>query len=187
MLLLGACEEEKRPTVANISDPETFPTMNTVNVNTWVTDSGYMRYHITTPLWLAYESAREPHWDFPDTIYLRRYNNSLKLDATFRCDSARYLSTRKLWRFDGNVRMINERGDIFLTQQLFWDQTVHKIYSDSFIHIETPERVLEGYGFESDENIRTYTIHRPSGIFPVGDIRRGRPDAVQGTTPAPAP
>lgn len=176
MLALAACEDEKRPTIGNITDPETFATMRTTNVNTWVTDSGYMRYHITTPLWLAYEEAAEPHWTFPDTVFLQRYSNTFVKDASFRCDSALYLSQRKLWRFDGHVRMVNARGDIFLTQQLFWDQNDHKVYSDSFIHIQTPERILEGYGFMSNEQITTYTINQPSGIFPVGDLGRRGPD-----------
>lgn len=172
--ILAGCEEEKRPTIGNITDPEHFPTMHTVNVNTWITDSGYMRYHITTPVWLTYDNAEEPHWSFPDTVFLRRFDNGFRQDATFRCDSAYYLSGRKIWRFDGNVRIVNVRGDIILTEQMFWDQNERKVYSDSFIHIETPERVLEGYGFVSNDRLTTYTVRRPSGIFPVGDFgRRG--------------
>ena len=54
----------------------------------------------------------------------------------------------------------------FLTNQLYWDQRQHKLYSDSFIHIERPDKVLEGYGFDSNEQLTRYTIRKVSGIFP---------------------
>ena len=181
VLVVSCTKDHVRPGVANVSDGT--PTMRTVNVNTWVTDSGYMRYHITTPVWLAYDEGNEPHWLFPDTLLLKRFDNMGKQDASFRCDSAYYQSNNRLWRFDGHVRMTNVNGDLFLTEQIFWDQMRHKLYSDPFIHIETPERVLEGYGFESNEQITTYTINRPSGIFPVGDI--GRRDSVHTSRPRP--
>lgn len=181
LLAMSCSKDSVRPGVANATD--NTPTMRTTNVNTWVTDSGYLRYHITTPLWLAYDECDNPHWSFPDTLMLKRFDNNGKHDASFRCDSAYYLSDIRLWRFDGHVRMTNVKGDIFLTEQIYWDQTRHKLYSDSFIHIETPERILEGFGFESNEQITTYTVRRPSGIFPVGDI--GRRDSVHTDRPRP--
>ena len=63
--------------------------------------------------------------------------------------------------------MRNVDGDRFLTQQLFWDQNARKVYSDSFIHIERSDRIIEGYGFISNEQMTDYTIRRPSGIFPT--------------------
>ena len=41
------------------------------------------------------------------------------------------------------------------------------MYSDSFIHIERSDRIIEGYGFESNEQMTDYVIRRPSGIFPT--------------------
>lgn len=87
------------------------------------------------------------------------------------CDSATYFKNKSLWRLDGNVNILNTRGEKFLTQQLFWSQRDRNVYSDSFIHIERNDRVIEGYGFTSNERMTTYTIHKPSGIFPVSDFK----------------
>ncbi|MDE6341366.1 MAG: hypothetical protein K2K93_03530 [Muribaculaceae bacterium] len=59
-----------------------------------------------------------------------------------------------------------------MTQQLFWDQRRNRLYSDSFIHIETPDRMLEGIGFESNDRLTKYTIKHPTGIFPVNEDLR---------------
>jgi hypothetical protein len=70
------------------------------------------------------------------------------------------------------VRSSNTRKEIILTNELYWDQNLKKVYSDSFIHIEQPERILEGFGFESNERLTTYKLKRPMGIFPVDEESR---------------
>lgn len=172
VLILSAtsCGNDTRETISLSADPETFPTMRTVNVSTLISDSGYTRYHITTPLWLMYEEARQPHWTFPDGMFVVQFNDSMQETGTFTADTATYFSAKKLWQFDRNVRMRNINGDRFLTQQLFWDQNARKVFSDSFIHIERADRTIEGYGFISNETMTTYTIRHPSAIFPTGDF-----------------
>jgi LPS export ABC transporter protein LptC len=168
--ILSSCDDEKHETIAISADPETFPTMKTLDVTTFISDSGYTRYKITSPIWLMFEEAKEPHWSFPKGIYLEKYDNKMKENGSFTADTAYYYSMTKLWRFDKNVRMKNVAGDKFLTQQLYWDQTRRKLYSDSFIHIERSDRIIEGYGFESNDALTEYTIRKPSGIFPTGDF-----------------
>ena len=163
----AACSEDKRETISLSADPETFPTMRTLHVSTTISDSGYTRYHITTPLWLMYEEAAEPHWNFPGGLFIVQFNDSMQESGIFTADTATYFSLKKIWQFDRNVRMRNINGDRFLTQQLFWDQNARKVYSDSFIHIERSDRIIEGYGFESNESMTDYTVRHPSAILPT--------------------
>ena len=133
---LVSCSPEKQHYVPNASDGETTPTMATTDVTTLISDSGYTRYKVVTPIWLMYEDAEEPFWRFPEGIELEQYDHALQPESNVECDSAIYYSRKRLWRLDGNVVMVNTARDSFLTNQLFWDQTSRKIYSDSFIHIE---------------------------------------------------
>lgn len=188
VLTVAACSDDKRETIALSADPETFPTMRTLNVSTTISDSGYTRYHITSPVWLMFEEAQDPHWNFPDGIFVVKLDNNMLEDGTFTADTATFFSTRKLWQFDRNVRMRNVAGDRFLTQQLFWNQNTRKIYSDSFIHIERADRVIEGYGFESDESMTEYTVHRPTAILSTNGFNQGggRAAADSAATPQAA-
>lgn len=180
-MLISSCGDSDKQTISLSADPETFPTMKTVNVSTLISDSGYTRYHITTPLWLMFEEAHDPYWRFPDGMFIVQFNDSMQENGTFTADTATYFSARKLWRFDRNVRMKNITGDRFMTEQLFWDQNMHKVRSDSFIHIERADRIIEGYGFESNENMTTYTIKHPTGIFPTGDFVSEKRDSTRRT------
>lgn len=167
MILAASCGEERKSYVSNVGDGNATPTMTTLDVSTFISDSGYTRYHITSPVWQMFEEAKEPFWRFPRGLDLEQYDLAMRPEANIRSDSATYFSRRRIWRLDGHVVMVNVSGDSFLTNQLFWDQQQRKVYSDSFIHIVRSDRVIEGYGFTSNENMTAYNVNRPTGIIPV--------------------
>lgn len=187
--LAMSCSKERESFVANVSDPEIIPTMTSRDVETFVSDSGYTRYHISTPLWLMFDEANEPHWSFPEGLALEQYDEHMRPAADITCDSATYFSRKRLWRLDGHVVMVNTMRDSFLTTQLYWDQFKQKVYSDSFIHIVRSDRIIEGYGFESNQNMTAYTVHRPTGIIPVErpEPAGPLPDTVTADTASSAP
>ena len=173
VLGLGSCKDEGKLGVASRIDPEKMPSMTTVNVATLISDSGITQYKIVSPLWNVYDEVDTPYWSFPKGIYLQKYDRKFNVIASVAADSAKFFRLQNLWKLDGNVELKKEPGELFLTQQLFWDQRRNRLYSDSFIHIETPERMLEGHGFESNDRLTKYSIRKPTGIFPVSeDMRR---------------
>lgn len=174
-----SCGDDKTDSIGDIGDARNYPTMTTTDVSSYVSDSGYTRYHITAPVWYMYEEADTPHWTFPEGLYLEKYDNDMNINATFTADSATYLSARKLWRFDGRVNMRNTDGDRFATPQLYWDQNQRSVYSDSFMHIVRQDRIIEGYGFESNEAMTEYTILNPQMILPVDRMRAQRDERRQ--------
>lgn len=172
-MLASGCKEDGKLGVADRIDVKKMPTMSTVNVATLISDSGITQYKIVSPLWNVYDEVDTPYWNFPKGIYLQKYDRKFQVIASVAADSAKYFRMLNLWKLDGNVELRKEPGELFLTQQLFWDQRRNRLYSDSFIHIETPERMLEGHGFESNDRLTKYSIRRPTGIFPVDeDLRR---------------
>lgn len=165
--LLPACRKKQKIDVAASLHPEKMPTMSTVNISTLISDSGVTQYKIVAPLWNVFDEGEDPYWIFPKGIYLQKYDPKLNVIATIAADSAKYFKNRRLWRLDGHVEVRKKPKDLFLSQQVFWDQQRQIVYSDSFIHIENATHVLEGYGFESNENFTSYSVSRPMGIFPV--------------------
>lgn len=187
-LMLWACGEKEKETLKGNFNPETFPTMTTTNVSTLISDSGVLRYKIESPIWLIYDQAKEPYWNFPKGLHLEKYNDMFRIEAEVRCDSARFFKDKQLWRLDGYVEVTNIAGEKFLTPQLFWDQRKQKLYSDSFIHIERQGRIIEGYGFESNERMSKYEVRKVMGMFPAQDFKpgAGAPDST-GAGPRPLP
>ena len=177
-----SCKDDSSRDTADVDTSVVIPTMLTRDVETLISDSGVTRYRIVTPIWYVYDEVEEPYWRFPEGLNLDKYDNFFRTEATVRADSAIYLKRKQTWQLDGNVSISNVMNEKFLTQQLFWDQRTHKLYSDSFIHIERTDRVLEGYGFESNEQLTRYTIKKVSGIFPASEFKsKGRQTEEQPT------
>jgi len=180
-----ACGDNQRTYVPNIGDGRSTPTMATTDVVTMISDSGYTRYRVATPLWQMFEDCDSPYWRFPHGLELDQYDLSMQPESHIECDSAVYFSQRRLWRLDGRVMMVNSWRDSFLTEQLFWDQLQRRMYSDSFIHIVRTDRIIEGYGFESNQNMTRYTVRRPTAILPV-EQQLGKKHATSDSAAAPS-
>lgn len=172
-LVAFSCREKEQELMKGNFDPERFATMTTTDVSTLISDSGVIRYKIESPIWLVFDQAADPFWNFPKGVHLEKYNDLFRVEAEVRCDSARFFKNRQLWRLDGYVEITNMAGEKFLTPQLFWDQRQQKLYSDSFIHIERQGRVIEGYGFSSNDRMTRYEVKKVMGMFPASDFRRG--------------
>lgn len=187
-----SCKEEKKEVMSGSTDPETTPTMSTRDVVTLISDSGITRYHINTPIWNVYDEAEEPSWKFPEGLHIQTYDMKMKPEATIDCDSAIFLKNKQIWRLMGYVNIRNTIGEKFLTEELYWNQSMRKVYSDSFIHIEREQKTIEGYGFESNETMTNYHVKKVSGIFPANQFkpdtsRRAIAPATPATPAKPAP
>ena len=163
-----------------INENDSLPDMRTTGVTTYISDSGMIRYKVITAEWLIFSQVDSPYWAFKKGIYLEKFDTLFRIDASIKADTAFYYEPKKLWELRGNVHIRSQRGDKFDTQIMFWDQGKEKIYSDQFIRIEQPDKVLTGYGFESNQQMTEYQIFNNTGIFTVEDTAPA--DTVQQRT-----
>ena len=171
LCILLSCARQAETVEVKPLNPDSVPMMVTHNVRTLISDSGVTQYRITTPVWYVYDGGQNPHWNFPKGAFLEQFDKKFKVVATVRCDSARYNTAEQLWRLDGNVRIQNVEGDLIVTNQMFWDQRWDEVRSDSFVHIEKPDRVIEGYGFRSNQAMTRYRLNKVMAILPIDENR----------------
>ena len=168
-LFLPSCGSREKPMAAAVDKKDSLPDMKTTGVTTLISDSGTIRYKIITEEWLIYNQRNPPFWAFEKGIYLEKFDSVFHVDASIKADTAYYYEPKKLWELRGNVHIQNQQGDKFDTELLFWDQTKEKIYSDKYIRIEQIDKILTGYGFESNQQLTAYQIFNNTGIFTVED------------------
>lgn len=186
VLAATSCKDDTTSVVSHATDPEVVPTMTTTDVQTIISDSGHTRYRIIAPVWNMFEEAKAPHWTFPKGVTCEELDDTYKMVTSIKCDSAYFDKVQSLWTLTGNVRISNVNNDLILTDELMWDQKTHKMYSDAFIHIEKQGRIIEGYGYESNERLTTYTLRQVEAIFPIDERRMPHPNSGN-AAPAQAP
>lgn len=152
-----------------ISKNDTLPSMSSLGVTTLISDSGITRYKIITEEWIIFDKKNPPYWAFEKGVYLEKFDTLFQIDASIKADTAYYHERKKLWELKGNVQIRSQRGDKFETPLLFWDEKKEKVYSDKFIQIEQEDKVITGYGFESNQELTEYEIKNTTGIFTIED------------------
>lgn len=130
------------------------------------TDSAKTKFHLTAPRIENYEGA-DPYLLFPKGISIDFYDDSGHIDGHLDAEYAiRHINT-KLMEGDNNVRIVNRKGDRLNTEQLFWDENKHKIYTNKFVTIKTAREILYGNGLVSNEDFTQYTITNLTGTIQV--------------------
>ena len=168
-VLFPSCSGKNKKLAEAISENDTLPSMKSLGVTTLISDSGITRYKIVAEEWLIHDKKNPPYWAFEKGVYLEKFDTLFRVDASIKADTAYYHEKKKLWELRGHVQILSQRGDKFQTDLLFWDEKKEKVYSDKFIQIEQEDKVIRGYGFESNQDLTEYEIKNTTGVFTVED------------------
>lgn len=161
LLFFVTCQKNNKELVDFTFDAERTPTMTTDSVTTLISDSGITRYKLTADKWLVFDKSKEPYWFFPQGFYLERFDLHFNIEATIIADTAWNYTNKRLWKLKGNVEIENMKGELFKSEELFWDEKARKVYSDKYIEIIKGTTELKGYGFTSNQEMTDYKIFRP--------------------------
>lgn len=164
------CEEEKEHIAPAIYDRDSVSVMTTYGVNTLISDSGVIKYRIVTEKWEVNQIRRPTRWIFEKGLFLEQFDPSFHVQSYIQADTAYYYDERNLWELRGRVRIRTKDGLRFSSEELFWDQLMHQLYSHKFSHIITPEREMQGTYFESNEYMTKYKVTNSKGSFVKSDI-----------------
>ena len=168
-VIFPACSGKNKNLAEAISENDTLPSMYSLGVTTLISDSGITRYKIVAEEWAIFDKKNPPYWSFEKGVYLEKFDTLFRIDASIKADTAYYYEKKKLWELKGNVQILSQRGDKFQTELLFWDEKKEKVYSDKYIQIEQEDKIIRGYGFESNQDLTEYEIKNSTGVFTVED------------------
>ena len=180
LLLFSSCGGKKKELGEAITERDSLPSMATLGVVTYISDSGVTRYRMEAEESLMYDRKRPSYWAFEKGVYLEQFDSLFNVDASIKADTAYFYDKQKLWKLMGNVDIKNRKGERFNTELLYWNQATEKVYSDRFIRIEQPDRIITGYGFDSNQQMTIYQIRNMGGIFYVDEEEQKTPtDSVR--------
>lgn len=168
--LLFSCGKDGSATTY---DYETLMTESSENRTIIMMDNGKRSYTFTSPLMEGYSLATNPYQEFRRGIEMVTFTDSLSLvDATITANYAIYYERQKLWEAKGNVVIIKrnrQEGDTTVTglteiytQQLFWNATTKKIYSNVDTKVLQPDGWHFGVGFDADDDLKNIHFRKYS-------------------------
>ena len=158
-----SCSEEREHTAPAIHDRDSVPVMTTYGVNTLISDSGVIKYRIVTERWEINENRKPSRWTFNKGILLTQFDLKKHVVGYIQCDSAVYFDKDRRWELRGRVRILTAQGLTFYSNELYWDERNHEMWSYSYSHLKTPDKELQGNWFRSDEQMTNYEIRQTKG------------------------
>ena len=167
-ILLFSCQasapQTEEPTESQ--NAENMMTEYSENLSIVMSENGLKSYHFETPLMEGYTLARDPYREFRKGIKITMFEeDSTSSDAaTLTANYAIFYENRKLWEAKGDVVVIQTNGRRLYTQQLFWNQSTHRIYSNVDSRIVDGDEMTDCEGFESDEEMVQWKYRKLKGV-----------------------
>ena len=166
LLFLVSCgEEAKEHTAPAILERDSVSMMTSYGVNTLISDSGVIKYRIVTERWDVNVIRQPNRWEFMKGVFFEQFDEQFHVQGYIQADTAWYFDQMKLWKLRGRVRVRNNNGLRYESEELYWDGIRHELYSYVFSKVITPERTLQGTYFRSDERMTKYTVSNSTGSF----------------------
>lgn len=103
LLLFPSCGGKSKQMGEAIVERDSLPSMATLDVETFISDSGVIRYRIVADEWLVFDRKRPSHWSFEQGVYLEQFDSIHQVEASIKADTAYYFDKQKLWKLIGNV------------------------------------------------------------------------------------
>ncbi len=162
VLVLSSCGEN-----ADISDKPVYtgPIMSLDSVNTALSDSGLVVLRKQAPKEEQFEN-RDVEW--PSGLALQYYDDDGNISSTFRSNYAFFDAKENLYKGTGNVIVMNvTNGDELKTEELFWDPSEEKFFTEKFVTIRSEDEIHYGEGLTANQDFSVYTILKPAGTFTI--------------------
>lgn len=166
-VLFLSCENDLK-TVNEITGKNNLPTESLKDVEIIYSETATVLIKLNAPT-LNRFVTRNPYFEFPDGVTvlfydsLQQVESKLKAGYAIRKEKERVMEARK------NVEIVNRKGETINTEKLTWDEKSERIYTRSRVKITTPNEILFGEGFESDQYFDHWIINKPTGTITLKD------------------
>ena len=147
-----------------------MPSVEATDFQTSYTDSGIVRYFLTTPKLLIFSREKAPYKEFPEGFHLQQFDVNKKIISELSANYGKNFEIEQKWLATGNVVMVNNKGDTLRSEELIYLIKEERIYTDKFVSIKKGEQFITGTGgFESDTQMTKWTFKKTTGHIYVDE------------------
>jgi LPS export ABC transporter protein LptC len=132
-------------------------------------DSAILKAKLNTP-YLIRKTNYNSYSEMPEGLHIDFFTPAKEVESSIDAQYGKDDESQKLVTLRNKVKVINTKNEMLETEELFWDKKAKRLYSNQFVTITTPDKVIYGNGFESDENFNTYKIFNIKGTVQVQDF-----------------
>ncbi|NOX64591.1 MAG: LPS export ABC transporter periplasmic protein LptC [Chlorobi bacterium] len=154
--MMSCAGDEIKPEVDLTLEEENMPVQESWDSKVIFTEEGKLQGVLYSDHMREYKEPKEKLLDGVKIIF---YNKEGKPTSQLTAKKGKIDElTQDMYAID-SVVAINDSSHVKLeTDELMWRKKDEKIVTDKFVRITSDEEIIEGYGFESDQQIKNYVI-----------------------------
>jgi len=112
-------------------------------------------------------NPHRPYIDMNNELKLEFFNDSGEIQAVLTADSSRFYENQHDFIVWDSVVIISSKGEQLNTDELIWNESAQKFFTEKPVRITTASEVLYGDGMEANRDFTWYRILRPKGSLQV--------------------
>ena len=128
------------------------------------TDSGFTKALVKAPLLERYANETKNYTEMRKGIDVKFLNKNGSVESFLKAKYAIRFDRDKKMIARNDVEVLNINGDTLRTEELTWDETKQRVYSNKFVRITTKDEIIMGDGFESDVSFKNPKIFKIRGV-----------------------
>jgi LPS export ABC transporter protein LptC len=167
LLFMGSCENDIRQ-INMTSTPDTLAVETIQDINVAQSENGKLSLVLTGPLMERYEGD-DPYIEFPEGVHVIFYDTLRRIKSELSANYGISFEKRNIMEARGNVVVINHlKNEQLDTEHLIWDRNKKIIYSEVFVKVTTPDKIIFGEnGLTSDEQFESWKLKKVRGDIRV--------------------
>jgi len=158
LFFYGCDGQEKLNPLQKGIKTEILPDQQSINSTVNFSDSGKVIAILRAGIIKMYYTRNETLLE--NNMQVDFYDVNSRIEATITGKRGRVDDLNKDIYIYENVVVKNDSGMVLTTEKLMWRNSDKKIWTDEFVKIKTKTEEIEGYGFESDQSLKNYTIYK---------------------------
>lgn len=133
------------------------------DVSILISTDGKMSAKLMAPLMKKYLLDSGKMVEFPNTLKVDFYKDSLHIESKLSANYANYKEAENKVFLRDNVVVYNVLGDTLWCKEMIWDQITNKFTTDKEVIVKqhNPIAKIYGKGFEANQNLTDIHIFKP--------------------------
>jgi LPS export ABC transporter protein LptC len=157
LAVIGCGEEKLKPNIDKSLNEAALPDQESWKSQISFSDEGKIKAILMTDHLVKYDKRHET---LLEKVHIDFFNDQQKKTTTLTSLRGRVDDiTKNMYAID-SVVAVSDSGVVLKTDELMWRNSDKKIVSDKYVTIISPTEKICGYGFESDQHLRNYTIKK---------------------------
>jgi len=165
MVMLFSCVNPIQE-VQEIARKDTLPAVSAFNIEYLRTTKAKKQVVLTSPKMERFADKNNPYSEFPDGFEITFYDSLGQKISYIKANYGINYTNRRFMEARNDVVVRNlETEEQLNTENLIWDQNKKIIYTNGFVKITSPDKVILGDSLWATEDFSKRRIHRVKDSF----------------------